>query len=127
MSYNVNPGAVSGVLQQVAPLLEEYGTEFPAVGEMTSELATACLAEPVAAELGALTEKLINPAFTNIAGRSSNAVNAVNNVLNILLEADAQMDADAREASMRAAQAAADDPPPAPEPAAHYGPGPQAV
>ena len=127
MSYNVSPGAVAGVLQQVAPLLEDYGTEFTAVGERISELATACMAEPVAAELGALTEKLINPAFTNIAGRSSNAVNAVNNVLAILLESDAQMASDAREASMRAAQSAADDPPPAPEPAAHYGPGPQAV
>ncbi|MER2133520.1 MAG: DUF6507 family protein [Arthrobacter sp.] len=127
MSYNVNPGAVSGVLQQVAPLLEDYGPDFTAVGEKISELATACMAEPVAAELGALTEKLINPAFTNIAGRSSNAVNAVNNVLAILLESDAQMAGDATEASMRAAQSAADDPPPAPEPAVPFGPGPQAV
>ncbi|MCC3282441.1 DUF6507 family protein [Arthrobacter caoxuetaonis] len=127
MSYNVNPGAVSGVLQQVAPLLEEYQAEFTAVGEKISELATACMAEPVAAELGALTEKLINPAFTNIAGRSSNAVNAVNNVLTILLESDAQMADDAREASMRAAQGAADNPPQAPEPAVHSRSGPQAV
>ncbi len=127
MSYNVNPGAVSGVLQQVAPLLEDYEAQFTAVGEKISELATACMAEPVAAELGALTEKLINPAFTNIAGRSSNAVNAVNNVLAIVLESDAQMAGDATEASMRAAQAAADDPPPAPQPAVPFGPGPQAV
>lgn len=127
MSYNVSPEAVSGVLQEVAPLLEGYGTQFTAVGERLSELSAACLAEPVSAELGALTEKIINPAFTNIAGRSSNAVNAVNTVLGILTAADAQMDADAREASMQAAQAAADDPPPSAEPAAHYGPGPQPI
>ena len=127
MSYNVDPAAVSGVLQETGPLLEGYGLQFTAVGERLSELSAACMAEPVSAELGALTEKVVNPAFTNIAGRSSNAVNAVNNVLGILVAADAQMDTDAREASMRAAQAAADDPPPSAEPAAYHGPGPQPI
>lgn len=117
MSYDISPNAVIGVLNEVNPVLEGYEALFTSFGQQLGDLATACKAEPIGAELESLTTELLQPAMSNIAGRTSNAVSAVNQVVTLLTSADTTMSDEARQASVRSEQMKADDAP-APVPAA---------
>lgn len=111
MSFDISTGAVIGVLNEVNPKLEGYEKLFTTFSTELEALATACKAEPIGAELASLAVETLQPAMTNIAGRTGNAVSAVNNVVTILTSADQAMSDTARESAAKAAQEKADDAP----------------
>lgn len=115
MSFDVSTSAVVGVLNEVNPKLQSYQELFQTFGENIQALAEATKAEPVGTALQGVSGKAFQPAMSNVAGRTGNAVNAVNEVLRILTSADQHMSATARQSAAKAAQAKADD---APEPVA---------
>lgn len=124
MSFDVSTGAVVAVLNEVNPKLQSYQGLLTAFGDQLQALNSACMAEPIGAALQGASEKAFSPAMTNVAGRTGNAVTAVNDVLRILTAADQTMSQTAREAAARTAQAGADDRPHAPGTSAgQHGPG----
>lgn len=111
MSYDIATGEVVAVLTGVNEEMQAYEALFTSVGEHLSALATACKADPVNAELQALSTEVLQPAMQNVAGRSGAAVGAVNEVVTILTTADIDMSSDANRAMVRAEQAKVDDMP----------------
>ncbi len=111
MSYDVATGAVVAVLNEVNEEMRAYEALFTSVAEQLSNLATACMAEPVSAELQSLSSEVLQPALQTVAGRSGAAVSAVNEVVTILTTADLDMSTSANQALVRAEQAKVDDMP----------------
>lgn len=111
MSYDIATGEVVAVLNSVNGEMQAYQALFVSVGEQLSALATACMAEPVSAELQSLSAEVIQPALQTVAGRSSAAVSAVNEVVTILTTADVDMSTAADQALVRTEQAKVDDMP----------------
>lgn len=109
MSYDIATGEVVAVLNSVNGELQAYEALFASVGENLSALATACMAEPVSAELQSLSTEVVQPALQNVAGRSGAAVSAVNEVVTILTTADLDMSTAANQALVRTEQAKVDD------------------
>lgn len=109
MSYDVATGEVVAVLNSVNDEMQAYEALFTSLGENLSALATACMAEPVSAELESLSTEVVQPALQNVAGRSGAAVSAVNEVVTILTTADVDMTTAANQALVRIEQAKVDD------------------
>lgn len=111
MSYDVATGAVVSVLTEVNGDMQAYTALTTAIGENVSALATACMADPVSAELESLSAETLQPAMENVVLRSQAAVSAVNQVVTILTTADIDMSTDANRAMVRTEQAKVDDMP----------------
>lgn len=120
--FDVNAGMVAGILTEVNETTKTYPTDVTKFGTDVQALATACKAEPIGTALQGASEKAFATDINNVVGRSNIAVNAVNNVLGILSDAQTQMSDDARDAKAKAEQATADDAPPPPVPATEPAP-----
>lgn len=105
MTYSIQPVEVSTTLQEVVNHTAQY--EGPAAafqGNLNALLAAAKNSAAVADALVGFNERIITPGMNNIIGRTTAAVEAVNNVLKIVGAADGQMATDAQTAAVQLAQ-----------------------
>ena len=109
--YDVMPEAIHHILAEVQLQAGEFGQLAGEADTEMMELADACKAPPISAELSSLYAYVMKRAINIASSRTANAVDAVAQAVAALMQGDDQMSASAREAAAQAAQARADDAP----------------
>lgn len=123
-NFDVMPEAVIAVLNEVQTMAVSFNDLLIAADSNMANLANACKAPPVSAELSTFSNFMLKRTIRSAGGRTMVAVDAVAEAVLALVQGDQQMDSTAREAAAMAAQEHVDDAPGAAEKPRYVGRGP---